>query len=220
MAEVTEISQAGESAASEVEDSQQNDQGARQRDRGRLVRMGQRHGAAVVAVLTLFGAAHAWAANTDWLLASLVAPLAAFLAGMVLAPISHEWGHFAGARLSGAVSPVNAQPYRWFFIFNFDARTNSATQALWMSWGGQIGSWLAVLAVLLLVPMDSLVSAVLLATVLGQALNASVFEVPVMLRTRQSQDLETEVNAQLADPGLVQWPGLFVGVATILIIVN
>ena len=223
MADVTDISPTSElDAAAAVPPpgpSAEERLRERRRDQARLKTMGQRHGATVLAVLTLFGAAHAWATTTDWLLAALVAPLVAFMAGTVVASITHEWGHFAGARLAGAVSPVNSKPYRWFFIFNFD-ESNSTSQGLWMSWGGQVGSWLAVAAIAVLVPMDSLVSAVLLATVLGRAVNASFFEIPVMIRARRSDDLQAEIDAQLASPGIVQWPGLFVGLATLLIVVR
>ena len=180
-------------------------------DAANLRQMATWHGAAAIAALTLFGAAHTWAAATGLPLAVGNAIAAAFLAGMVLAPLFHEWGHFAGARLSGAVSPVLEKPYRLFFMFRFDMQANDTRQALWMSWGGQVGSWLLAAAILLLVPMDSFASAMLLATAVGQAFNASLFEIPVIMRTRAGADFEAELNARLKTVGVRQMPGLIVG---------
>ena len=189
------------------------------KDRANMKKIGTWHAAAVVAALTLFGAAHTWAQVSDWLLAGLVSIAAAFVAAMVLASIGHEWGHFAGARLSGAVSPVLEKPYRLFFMFRFDMQQNSVSQALALSWGGILASWGLVVLMLLLVPMDSWASAVLVATLLGRAINASVFEVPVVIRTRRTGEFETELNAQLESPGIVKLPGLVVGAVALLLLV-
>jgi hypothetical protein len=184
----------------------------RKQDLANLKKIGSWHAAAVIAALTLFGAAHTWADASGWLLAQATAVAAAFLAGMVLGPLFHEWGHFAGARLSGALSPVLKTPYRLFFMFRFDMQANNLRQAQWLSWGGITGSWLLVILLLILVPMDGWASAVLLATAIGRAVNASVFEVPVVLRTRQSGEFERELTERLKSPGVRQTPGLIAGV--------
>ena len=72
---------------------------------------------------------------------------------------------------------------------------------------------------LFLVPMDSWASAVLLATLIGRAVNVSAFEVPVVIRTRRSGEFEKELNAQLESPGIVQMPGLIAGVLALLMLV-
>jgi hypothetical protein len=182
-----------------------------QKNRENLKAVGLIHGTAVVAALTLFGAAHTWASVSGWLLASVTAVAAALVAGIVLSSIAHEWGHFAGTALSGARYRVARKPFNYFFMFSFDMTANSTRQALWLSWGGLAGSWSVFAALLVLVPIDAWGSAALVATVLGQAVNASIFEVPVILRTRESGEFETELNARLESPGVVRMPGLIAG---------
>jgi hypothetical protein len=200
-----------ENVAEPAVDEQADAARARKKDRANMKKIGGWHAAAVIAALTLFGAAHTWAQFSDWLLAGIVSLAAAFLAGTVLSSIAHEWGHFTGARLSGAVSPVLSKPVRLFFMFRFDMEANSVNQALAMSWGGLIGSWSLVLLLLVLVPLDSWASALLLATVVGRAVNASAFEVPVIIRTGRSGEFEKELNTQLKTTGIVKLPGLVLG---------
>ena len=184
-----------------------------------MKRIGSWHGAAVLAALTLFGAAHTWAATSGWLLASLVSLGMAFVAAMAISPIFHEWGHFVGARLSGATSPVLAKPARLFFMFNFDMQANSTRQALWMSWGGLTGSWLLVALLFLLVPMDSWASALLVATATGRAVNATVFEFPIIQRTRSTGAFNKALTEQLETTGIVQMPGLVAGALSLAVLV-
>lgn len=176
-----------------------------------LKKMAMIYGVATVAALTLFGAAHTWAAASSWALASFTSIMAAFVTGMVLAGIFHEWGHYSGAALSGSTLKVTEQPVDYFFFLNFDVNKNSTRQALWMSWGGLAGSWLLVVSTALLVPLDSWASAVLLATVIGRAINASVFEVPIARRTKQSENFKQELADQLRSPGIVKAPGVIAG---------
>jgi len=76
---------------------------------------------------------------------------------------------------------------------------------------GLAGSWLLLVVLAIGVPLDSLASAALVATVLGQAVNASVFEVPIVLRTRETGDFEQALYDRLDSPGVVKTPGLVVG---------
>ncbi len=217
-AKVENIANAGRSGRAEEAPGDRDPASDTARDRARLKQMAFWHGTGVVAAFTLFGAAHSWAMLSGWSLAVVVSVAAAVVAGMALSSLFHEWGHFSGARLSGAVSPVLKKPHKLFFMFRFDMAANSVRQALWMSWGGLTGSWGLVLLVALLVPMDSWASAALLATVLGRAVNASTFEVPVILRTRRSGEFEQELNAQLNGPGIVQVPGLIAGLAALAVL--
>ena len=77
------------------------------------------HGAGALTALTLFGAGHVWAVNSEWLIAQIVAIGMAVIAGSAVHSIAHEWGHFAGARLSGSKCTVLEKPYKYFFMFNF-----------------------------------------------------------------------------------------------------
>ena len=182
-----------------------------QKNRENLRAVGTLHGTAVVAALTLFGAAHTWALVSGWPLAVVTSVAAALVAGVIVSSIAHEWGHFSGAALSGSRYKVARKPFNYFFMFNFDMPANSTRQALWMSWGGLTGSWAVVAALLVLVPIDSWGSAALIATVLGQAVNASIFEVPIALRTLRSGEFEQELSARLESPGVVRMPGLILG---------
>lgn len=190
------------------------DPDSRSRDRTNLKNLkavGAWHGTASIAALTLFGAGHTWAVASGWPLAAGVSVAAAVVAGVVLSSIVHEWSHFAGAWLSGSRLKVAEKPVRLFFMFNFDMQANSVRQALWMSWGGVLGSWLVVLLAFLMVPMDSWASAALGATLVGRAFNASYFELPVIRRTRESGEFEKALRDRLSSPGVVQVPGLIVG---------
>ena len=101
------------------------------------------------------------------------------IAGTVIASTIHEWGHFAGARLSGSVSPVFEAPKRHFFLFDFPMDQNDTRQFLWMSWGGIAAPWVAVLGVLLFVPLGTTSGLVLLATLFSKAVAVAAFEVPI-----------------------------------------
>ncbi|MEM8767922.1 MAG: hypothetical protein AAGE43_10785 [Pseudomonadota bacterium] len=217
-AKVENIASAGRAARDEEAAAGREPTSDASRDWARLKQMAFWHGTGVIAAFTLFGAAHSWAALSGWPLAVVVSFAAAVVAGMALSSLFHEWGHFSGARLSGAVSPVLKKPHKLFFMFRFDMAANSVRQALWMSWGGLSGSWGLVALVALLVPMDSWASAALLATVFGRAVNASSFEVPIILRTRRSGEFEQELNAQLNGPGIVQVPGLIAGLAALAVL--
>jgi len=174
------------------------------------------YGIAAVASLTLFGAAHTWAVSSGWSLAVGTGIAAAFIAGMVLSSIFHEWGHYAGAALSGSKIKIADQPSDYYFFLGFNPKKNSKRQALWMTWGGLSGSWLLVVGVIVLVPMNSWISAVLLATVVGRAVNASYFEMPIAWRTQQGHDFKQALNDRLQSPGTVNTPGLIVGLALLV----
>ena len=176
-----------------------------------LKKVGTIHFVAVVAALTLFGAANTWALTSGIALALVVSVAAAYIAGTVLSAIIHEYGHYSGTVLSGAPHKVLRKPARYFFMFNFDMKAGTTRQALWLSWGGVLGSWLLVAALFLLLPMDGWASAALVATALGNAVNASVFEVPVIRKTMETGEFEKALYDRLESPGLVKMPGVVVG---------
>lgn len=171
------------------------------------------HGMAVVVALTLFGAAHTWATSSGWPIALVTGVAAAFIAGMVLSSIFHEWGHYSGAALAGSQIKIAEQTSDYTFFLGFNPKKNSTRQALALTWGGITGSWLIVFAVALLVPMTSWISAVLLATLAGRAVNASYFEVPIAWRTHHGYDFKSALNERLESPGTVNVPGLIAGLA-------
>jgi hypothetical protein len=198
-------------AVSEDTQVEENATVQREQDGARMRRIGSLHFAAVMAALTLWGAGDAWASQSGMALAFIVSLGNALIAGFVIASIAHEWGHFSGARLAGSISPVLEQPVRYFFMFNFNMEKNSVGQFLSMSTGGPLANWLLVLLFLVLIPVDTASRALIIATVAGIAVNVSLFEVPIILRVRNSGEPQQELARQLASPGLQTLPGIVVG---------
>ena len=175
---------------------------ARDLDRARMQQIGSFHFALVFGALTLWGAAETWAQVTGWALAHVAAVANALVAGFVVTSTVHEWGHFAGARLSGAVSPVLEEPRRHFFMFDFAMEQNDTHQFSWMSWGGILAPWMPVVLVAALVPLGITSAAVLLATLVARAVAIAAFEVPVVLRTGCSGNPGAELGTQVSGGGL------------------
>lgn len=139
-----------------------------------------------VSVLCLWAAADTWQAVTELPAAALLSVLAALPAGFVFGTLVHEWCHFAGARLSGARYSV---PSRFgLFVFEYDFRNNGLSQFFAMSYGGQIGSALAVVLLALAMPTDTAGRAMLLAACVGAGVFGAMIEWPVLARTRRSGD--------------------------------
>ena len=65
--------------------------------------------AIVAAALSLFAAADGWHDRSGGFLSGTVALIDGLLVGLGVAALIHEWGHFAGARLSGGTAPL--RPY-------------------------------------------------------------------------------------------------------------
>lgn len=192
------------------------DADARGKDFARMRRIGSWHAAAVLAALSIWGAADFWANGSGLVLAHIVALGNAIVAGIVISSIVHEWGHFTGAKLANSVAPVFAKPKRFYFMFRFDMEANSVDQFLWLSMGGILANWLLVLLFLVLVPLETLAGAMLIGVVTAQAVNVSVFEVPVVMRTRETQNPQGELDHQLNTVGFNRIPGLIVGALTFL----
>jgi hypothetical protein len=166
-------------------------------DRANLRSVATLHFVMVMGALTLWGAADAWAVASGWGLAWGVAIANAIIAATIVASTLHEWGHFAGARLSGSAAPVLKKPVRYFFMFNFLFEHNDKRQFLWMSAGGILVPWLLVLATPLLVPIDNASRAMLFAAFVTRAVQVSVFEVPVFLRTQGGGEPRDELGRQI-----------------------
>lgn len=109
----------------------------------------------------------------------------AFLIGLALSHILHEWGHFLGAVLSGAQLTVRQKISPLFFDFEFPA--NTPRQFLWMSAGGLSGNLLLLLFLALCIGSPGLVLTAMMAAVLGQLVFVVVLELPVSLRVLAGQ---------------------------------
>ena len=172
----------------------------KERDGKRLRSVAIRHGAALLAAFTLWGAADAWASASGWMLAETVSLLNAVFAGTAIAFIAHEWGHFTGARLSGAVSPVLKEPVS-FFMFSFKDELNTRGQFLAMSFGGPTANWALVLLLFLLLPLETWSQALFLATAFAIAISVSVFELPVISRVMHGDNPAETIQGRLRETG-------------------
>ena len=170
------------------------------RDASRLKKVALRHGAIVLTAITLWGVSDSWASSSNWLLAESVAILNAIVAGGILAYISHEWGHFTGARASGSISPVLKEPVS-FFMFSFKDKLNTQAQFLSMSMGGPLANWTLCFLMFILLPFDTWSQKLLFATIFAIATSVSVFEFPVIKSVMHGNDSIEILNKRQKESG-------------------
>jgi len=150
-------------------------------DAAPVAKLAQRDGGIALAALSLFAAADAWHAVSGLGFATLLSVLDAVVIGVVLGSLAHEWGHFAGARLSGGIAPTRG--IRSLFpIFDLDMQKSDPSAFRAMSVGGNVGHWAVVLAVLAFLPLDTPGRMALLASSFGFAVAASTTEFPIIGR--------------------------------------
>lgn len=157
---------------------------SRPRDGLNLIKHAGVHFVIGISALSLWAGADAWYLATGLALASFLAFSTAIVAGVVVATLIHEWFHFAGAVFSGSKYRIPRKT--GVFVYNFDYENNSVAQFNVMSLAGQLGSWLAVIGLFILVPMDNPGRWMLLAAAIGSAVFGGAIEWPVLLRTRSS----------------------------------
>ena len=105
-------------------------------------------------------------------------------------------------------------------MFGFDMKRNSLNQFLALSFGGPIANWTLVFAIALLVPMNSLAAALLLATTVGVAVNVCVFEVPVIRDAMSGADPDETIQQRLRDTAASpRYHGLIAGGAVWLAVI-
>ena len=150
-----------------------------------MVRQGLAHGALalllVCSLLYLHAAETAGSKGT----AIYLAAAWAFLCGLALSHIVHEWGHFLGAVASR--SRLTSKPRVHPLCFDFDYLANRPPQFLALSLGGLLGN-LALMLVLLATGDHSLVLTSLLAAVIGQFVYVLVLELPLSLGVMPGRD--------------------------------
>lgn len=135
--------------------------------------------ALLAAALSLFAAADAWHALSPSGLSSALSLVDGLLVGLAFGALLHEWGHFAGARLSGAAAPL--RPATGFLpLFDFDYAGNSQEHFRAMSIGGNVAHWLVVAILLIELPLTTLGQAALASGAFGFAVFASSVEFPVI----------------------------------------
>jgi len=135
--------------------------------------------AIVAAALSLFAAADTWHTLTGSALAGAVSLIDGLLVGLGVAALLHEWGHFAGARLSGGTAPL--RPFAGFLpLFDFDYTNNTRQQFQAMSIGGNAAHWSVFLVFFFGLPLASLGQVALASSAFGFCVFASSIEFPVI----------------------------------------
>ena len=142
-----------------------------------------RDGVVVAAALAIWGGAEAWAVVSGLAIAQALSVVNGIAAGLIVVPLLHEWGHYAGAKLTGAIAPrVPPAAPTSLFRFQFDLPNNTLRQFTALGVGGNVAHWLAFLALFVMLPLDTAGQTALVAAALAFAFGASVLEVPIITR--------------------------------------
>ena len=159
--------------------------------------------------LSLFAAADAWYSITGSVFAATLSILDGIFVGGVLTGLIHEWGHFTGARLSNARSPLGKATSLPVFIFDLKNKSDAQFQS--MSIGGNVAHWATFFLLLAAMPLNTPGTVAIVCSSFGFATFASVLEVPVILASRRGMK-PAEALALIAQPSL---PAAFKRGATI-----
>jgi hypothetical protein len=135
---------------------------------------------------TMWTAADSWYLLTKLPLAEVLSVITAVIAGLTIGTVVHEWGHLAGAHWSSSSYAV-AKKFG-FFVYDFDFENNTMRQFNLMSLGGQLGSWLTIVALFLLIPMDNSGRVMLVGGAFGGAVFGGIIEWPVLRRAQESRE--------------------------------
>ena len=137
--------------------------------------------ALLLAALSLWAAADAWMRLAGRGFAWLLSVADGRLVGVLTAGLFHEWGHFAGARLSGGTAPLTPVTLP-LPLFNFDFARSETRHFQAMGVGGNLAHWMVVLLIAIFLPPETAGRVALLAGALGFAVFASAVEFPVISR--------------------------------------
>jgi len=144
-------------------------------------------GIALIA-LSVWAAADTWYLFSGLWFAQLLSIGDAIFVGYILGALFHEWGHYAGAKLSGAVAPRVMPRSFSLFRFNFDMSINDQRQFHWMSFGGWALHWTLVVLLVIAIPFDSLGRIALVSSVFGFIVYATVIETGILRQTLDGAD--------------------------------
>ncbi|MEC8481511.1 MAG: hypothetical protein VXZ17_07600 [Pseudomonadota bacterium] len=138
----------------------------------------------VFAALTLWAASDAWFQVTGLFAAELLSAADGIFVGYIVAAIFHEWGHYLGARVSGAQTKRTLpKSLTNLFRFSFDFNNNSSRQFHSMSFGGWIGHWGILVLIFITLPLDTLGRAALVSSLFGFAIFATFIETGILRKT-------------------------------------
>ena len=142
--------------------------------------------AVVAAALSLFAAADAWHVLVGGTLSATLSLVDGLLVGILLTALLHEWGHFIGARISGAAAPL--RPATGFLpLFDFHYGDNSSSQFQSMSVGGNVAHWLVVLVLLSSLSLSTVGQVAIASSSFGFPVFASSIEFPVIRNVMRGQ---------------------------------
>jgi len=152
-------------------------------DQSSLTLMVARDVGLAAALLSLFAAADAWHLLTGSGLSGALSILDGLIVGVGVTAFAHEWGHYTGARWSGAQVPL--RPVKSFpQVFDFDYQGCEPSHFMGLSVGGNVAHWVMVLVLAVLLPLDTVGQAALLSGSVGFAVFGSTVEFPVISRAR------------------------------------
>jgi hypothetical protein len=117
-----------------------------------------------------------------------ISVLDAIFVGYILGALFHEWGHYTGAKLSGASAPRVKPKGTSLFRFNFDMAANTQRQFHWMSFGGWVFHWGLLAILVLAMPFDSIGRIALVSSVFGFILYATFIETGILRQTLGGSD--------------------------------
>lgn len=135
--------------------------------------------AILAAALSLFAAADAWYILTGTALASILSLVDGLLVGLALGALIHEWGHFAGVRLTGGTAPL--RPLGGFLpLFDFDYANNTSSHFQGMSIGGNVAHWSVFFVLFFGLSLATPGQVAIVSGAFGFAIFASTIEFPVI----------------------------------------
>ena len=144
--------------------------------------------AIALAALSLWAAADTWYLISGLGFALAISVLDAIFVGYILGALFHEWGHYTGAKLSGASAPRVKPKGTSLFRFNFDMAANTQRQFHWMSFGGWVFHWGLLAILVLAMPFDSIGRIALVSSVFGFILYATFIETGILRQTLGGSD--------------------------------
>ena len=140
--------------------------------------------ALAAALFSLFAAADTWYILTGSGFAGVLSVLDGLVVGAGVTALAHEWGHYSGARWTGADLPlksVSSFPQ----VFGFDYMQCEPRHFMGLSVGGNVDHWLMVVLIAVFVPLGTVGQVALLSGAVGFAVFGSTVEFPVIARARQ-----------------------------------
>ena len=144
--------------------------------------------AIALAALSLWAAADTWYLVSGLGFALAISVLDAIFVGYILGALFHEWGHYTGAKLSGASAPRVKPKGTSLFRFNFDMAANTQRQFHWMSFGGWGFHWGLLAILVLAMPFDGIGRIALVSSVFGFILYATFIETGILRQTLSGSD--------------------------------